>query len=116
VHGRSANSLGVHGISGVGVGVWADSDGGCALNVIGKVAFSSADRVTIGRGLSRATVAPPGGVSGIALILVTLQGNPSGKKASGFSHVEPNPSAGTFDVVLTGPTARAVDFAYFVIG
>jgi hypothetical protein len=97
-------------------GVWAESDGGLALRVIGMVAFSSADRGTIGVGASPATVTPAGGVSDFALILVTLQGNPSGKKASAFSHVEPNPSAGTFEVVLTGPTGRAVDFAYFVIG
>lgn len=116
VQGRSANSLGVHGISDGGIGVIAESDGGCALSVLEKVAFSSADRGTIGAGRSRATVTPSGGVSDFALILVTLQGNPSGKKASGFSHVEPNPSAGTFDVVLTGPVARTVDFAYFVIG
>lgn len=116
VQGRSANSLGVQGISDVGIGVMAGSDGGVALSVIGKVAFSSADRGTIGRGASRVTVTPSGGVSGFALILVTLQGNPSGRKASAFSHVEPNPTAGTFDVVLTGPAARTVEFGYFVIG
>ncbi len=116
VRGYAADGTGVHGISDAGIGVLAESAGVCALSVIGKVAFSSADRGTIIAGRSRATVMPPGGLSGFALVLVTLQGNPSGKRASAFSHVELNPSAGTFDVVLTGPAARAVDFGYFVIG
>lgn len=116
VEGRSANALGVHGISDDGIAVLAETARGFALSAMGKVAFSSADRAFIAAGASRATVRPAGGVSEFALILVTLQGNPSGKRASAFSHVRPDPAAGTFDVVLTGPAARQVDFAYFVIG
>ena len=89
-----------------------------ALDVSGRVKFSSAGVGAIPKGSVRTTVTPQG-VSQFRdgdMVLVTLQGNPSAKnKVVSFSHVELNYAAHTFDVVLSGQAASDTPFLYFIV-
>lgn len=98
----------------------APGEDATALDVSGRVKFSSAGVGVIAKGWARTTVTP----QNIAfpqfregdMVLVTLQGNPSAKnKVVYFSHVEPNYTAHTFDVVLSGPSASDTPFLYSIV-
>ena len=119
----SPDGYGVFGQSDNGVGVHAEAGAdlqGVALEVSGRMVFTGTGRTSIPLGSQRVSVDPsPVPVSTTATqILVTLLGNPTapGKKAVAvhLSHVEiTGPNA--FDIVLTGPAARAIEASFFIV-
>lgn len=128
VMGSTGSGVGVVGMAHTsGIGVVAIAESGLALQARGDAEFwgsvsfgGAAGRGTIAAGASRATVTTGVRRSEAPQILVTLLGDPRGKRPSAFSHVEigePNGNGTwTFDVVLSGAAGRATPFAYLVMG
>jgi hypothetical protein len=101
--------------SSTGIGVFAqNTGGGSALTVSGPSVFSRSGVVTIPSGQTKATVAPPGGLSAAALVLAIMQNVAGGVSVKA---AVPNPTAGTFQIVLTkAPLAPATaTVAWFVV-
>jgi hypothetical protein len=107
-HGQAAT--GVFGSSNTGVGVRASSTSGQALKVSGRVGFSTAGHVSIGKGLRSVTVSRSY-ITTSSLVLATLQ------TADGAIAVaNAVPGAGRFTIHLTAAATTPVKVAWFVIG
>jgi hypothetical protein len=117
VRGDSADAAGVHGRSHHGTGVVAESTqfqfGELAFRAIGPVKFSTSGLADVAASTDRVTVNPGVPITAQSKVLAMLQGN-SGNKAT-VEHVELNPEAATFQVVLTKIPARPVQIAWFLI-
>jgi hypothetical protein len=117
VFGDSADAAGVHGRSHHGRGVVAevvDLVGGvAAFEAIGPVKFSTSGLADVAASTDRVTVNPGVPVTSQSKVLAMLQGI-SGNKAM-VEHVEVNPEADTFQVVLTRVPARPVQIAWFLM-
>jgi hypothetical protein len=117
VFGESSDAAGVHGRSHHGVGVLAESSqfqfGELAFQAIGPVKFSTSGLADVAASTDRVTVNPGVPITAQSKVLAMLQGN-SGNKAT-VEHVELNPEAATFQVVLTRVPARPVQIAWFLM-
>jgi hypothetical protein len=119
VSGDSFDGIGVRGRSEVGTGVRAEAGSlvqqgeGAAFEAIGPVKFSTSGLADVSASTDRVTVDPGVPITAQSKVLAMLQGN-SGNKAM-VEHVEPNPVASTFQVVLTRASARPVQIAWFLI-
>ena len=119
VLGSSGEGIGVHGRSDVGTGIKAEGvhpeEGGfgTAFEAVGPVKFSTSGLADVGASTDRVTVNPGVPISSQSKVLAMLQGI-SGNKAM-VEHVEVNPAADTFQVVLTRVPARPVQIAWFLI-
>ena len=105
---------GVSGISNLGIGVRAVSSGGTTLQADGPVKFSTAGQATIPKNKSSAKVDIRVDVTGVSIVLATLQSDPGGGVL--FSHVETNAGGNSFTVHLTGKAQKTTKVAYFLIG
>lgn len=105
--------VGVQGISGTGVGVEAISEGGLALNVVGKAAFSTAGAGTVPQGQNSVFVANPA-VTAESHISVTLVGNPGNREVRWVARA---PGSGfTVNVTPAPPNQRpATPFTYLIV-
>jgi hypothetical protein len=119
VFGSSTEGIGVHGRSEVGTGIKAEGvhpeEGGfgTAFEAVGPVKFSTSGLADLAASTDRVSVNPGVPISPQSKVLAMLQGN-SGNKAM-VEHVEVNPVADTFQVVLTKVPARPVQIAWFLI-
>lgn len=115
-HSTYGNAIGVNGRTDVGTGVKAEVtelQEGTALEAVGPVKFSTSGLADVGASTDRATVDPGVPITSQSKVLATLQGN-AGNKAM-VEHVELDPAADTFAIVLTRPPMRAVQVAWFLI-
>jgi hypothetical protein len=109
VWGTSSLGIGVHGFSEVGTGIKAEAtevNEGTAFEPVGPVKFSTSGLAAIAVSADRATVDPGVPITTQSKVLATLQGKAGNK--SMVEHVELNPAAGTFQIILTKPAMRAV--------
>jgi hypothetical protein len=119
VRGESGVGIGVHGRSEVGTGIKAEAvhpeEGGfwTAFEAVGPVKFSTSGLADVAASTDRVTVNPGVPISPQSKVLAMLQGN-SGNKAM-VEHVEVDPAADTFQVVLTRIPARPVQIAWFLM-
>jgi hypothetical protein len=116
VFGESSDAAGVQGRSHHGRGVLAevvDLLGGVAFEAVGPVKFSTSGLADVAASTDRVTVNPGVPITAQSKVLAMLQGN-SGNKAM-VEHVELNPEADTFQVVLTKIPARPVQIAWFLM-
>jgi hypothetical protein len=119
VWAESNDGPGVRGRSVIGTGVVAEAGPlvqqgeGAAFEAIGPVKFSTSGLADVSASTDRVTVDPGVPITAQSKVLAMLQGN-SGNKAM-VEHVEPNPVASTFQVVLTRASARPVQIAWFLI-
>jgi hypothetical protein len=119
VLGESGQGIGVHGRSQVGTGIKAEGvhpeEGGfgTAFEAVGPVKFSTSGLADVAASTDRVTVNPGVPISPQSKVLAMLQGN-SGNKAT-VEHIEVNPEANTFQVVLTRIPARPVQIAWFLM-
>jgi hypothetical protein len=116
VFGDSSDGSGVRGRSLIGTGVKAEAtvlQEGTAFEAVGPVKFSTSGLADVGASTDRVTVDPRVPITAQSKVLALLQGN-SGNKAM-VEHVELNPEADTFQVVLTRVPARQVQIAWFLI-
>jgi hypothetical protein len=129
VEGRSdhdpATGIGVKGYSRHGDGLVGESDEGTAVHaqalaqtatalvVEGRVSFTTAGLDAVGIGSRSATINPKVPLTARSKVLVTLMSDPGLRDVK---FVSVNPTAGTFQVHLTGlPAVTPVKFAWFVI-
>ena len=113
---NSGTGIGVRGNSAVGTGVKAEVSEfqeGTALEAVGPVKFSTSGLADVAASTDRVTVDPGVPITSQSKVLATLQGNAGNK--SMVEHVELDPAADTFQIVLTKPVMRAVQVAWFLI-
>ena len=117
VSGESGVGIGVRGRTEVGTGIKAEAahfqSEGTAFEAVGPVKFSTSGLADVAASADRVTVNPGVPISPQSKVLAMLQGN-SGNKAM-VEHVEVNPVAETFQVVLTKVAARSVQIAWFLM-
>jgi hypothetical protein len=117
VYGYSTGGIGVHGFTPAGTAVKAEVERseieGTAFEAVGPVKFSTSGLADVSASTDRVTVNPGVPMTSQSKVLAMLQGN-SGNKAM-VEHVELNPEADTFQVVLTKVAARPVQIAWFLI-
>jgi hypothetical protein len=116
VTGSSGEGIGVHGLSGIGTGIKAEAshfEEGTAFEAVGPVKFSTSGLADVAGSTDRVTVDPGVPITVQSKVLATLQGN-TGNKAI-VEHVEVNAAGGTFQIVLTKPSMRPVQVAWFLI-
>jgi hypothetical protein len=116
VIGKSASALGI-GVLGScdeGTGVLASSKSGLALTVLDRVEFKSSGIGTIPSGSASHAVDPGVAIADGTRVLVTLHGDAGGDTV--LKRVVKNTTAGTFKVILTGPSANDCAFSWFLIG
>jgi PPE-repeat protein len=117
VSGASGVGIGVRGRTEVGTGIKAEAahfeSEGTAFEAVGPVKFSTSGLADVAAPTDRVTVDPGVPITSRSKVLAMLQGN-SGNKAA-VEHVEVNPVAATFQVVLTKVPARSVQIAWFLI-
>jgi len=117
VSGESGVGIGVRGRTEVGTGIKAEAahfqSEGTAFEAVGPVKFSTSGLADVAASTDRVTVDPGVPISPQSKVLAMLQGN-SGNKAM-VEHVEVNPVADTFQVVLTKISARPVQIAWFLM-
>jgi hypothetical protein len=113
---NSGTGIGVRGNSAVGTGVKAEVSElqeGTAFEAVGPVKFSTSGLADVAASADRVTVDPGVPISAQSKVLATLQGNAGNK--SMVEHVELDPAADTFQIVLTKPSMRPVQVAWFLI-
>jgi hypothetical protein len=116
VHGSATSGRAVHGAATTGVGVRAVATTGLALEVAGRVQFSRSGRASVPANKKSVDVTVPGGLSGSANVLATLQ-----IKRGGI-HVlaaRPNyPAAGQVRIYISdvASTTASTPLAWFVLG
>jgi hypothetical protein len=119
VTGSSGEGIGVLGHTEVGTGIKAEAahpeEGGfgTAFEAVGPVKFSTSGLADVAASTDRVTVNPEVPISPQSKVLAMLQGD-SGNKAM-VEHVEVNPVADTFQVVLNRIPARPVQIAWFLM-
>jgi hypothetical protein len=120
VYGYSTGNtggIGVHGFTPAGTAVKAEVERseieGTAFEAVGPVKFSTSGLADVSASTDRVTVNPGVPMTSQSKVLAMLQGN-SGNKSM-VEHVELNPVARTFQVVLTKASARPVQIAWFLI-
>jgi hypothetical protein len=118
VAGHSSTGIGVHGTTEVGTGVKAEvifdiPEDIAAFEAVGPVRFSTSGLAAVPSSTDRVTVNPGVLVGTQSKVLATLQGNP-GNKAM-VEHVELNPDADTFQIVLSRAPTRPIQVAWFLI-
>jgi hypothetical protein len=115
--GDNTTGIGVQGRTQVGTGIKAEAAHfqleGTAFEAVGPVKFSTSGLADVAASTDRVTVNPGVPITAQSKVLAMLQGN-SGNKAM-VEHVELNPEADTFQVVLTKIPARPVQIAWFLI-
>jgi len=110
VYGSSENGgTGVHGTSNTGVGVSAASTSGDALQVVGRVSFSTSGLATVAA--HKKSVNVIAGVTASSIILATLQTD-----VGAIAVASAVPHSGSFRINLTAAPSRPVKVAWFVIG
>jgi hypothetical protein len=117
VLGDSTFGIGVQGRTQVGTGIKAEAahfqSEGTAFEAVGPVKFSTSGLADVSASTDRVTVNPGVPMTSQSKVLALLQGI-SGNKAM-VEHVEVNPVADTFQVVLTKIPARPVQIAWFLM-
>ena len=126
--GRSTAPIGygVFGTSDTGTGVQAITKNGSALaatvstggtgralNVAGRVKFSTSGLATVASGSNQKIVNPGIPLSGTSKVLATLMGNAGGSVT--VKRVAVDAAADTFTIFLTGASANDVSVAWFVL-
>lgn len=115
VYGAASTGRGVEGETATGVGGYFSATGaGAALQVAGRVRFSTCGVATVPAGSRSKLVHPGVALSGTSRVLATLQGDPG--NAATVQRVAVNATADTFTITLTGKPARSVAVAWFIIG
>ncbi len=99
--------------TGTGTGVHAESAGGTALDVTGKVVFNRSGRATIATGKSSLVVTVPGGVAANSLCFATLTVYRSGVYVAA---VRPNYPAGKMTVYLNKAIGTRTVLSWVVLG
>ncbi len=99
--------------TGTGTGVHAESAGGTALDVTGKVVFNRSGRATIASGKSSLVVTVPGGVAATSLCFATLTVYRSGVYVAA---VRPNYPAGKMTVYLNKAIGTRTVLSWVVLG
>ena len=99
--------------TGTGTGVHAESAGGTALDVTGKVVFNRSGRATIASGKSSLVVTVPGGVAATSLCFATLTVFRSGVSVAA---VRPNYPAGKMTVYLNKAIGARTVLSWVVLG
>jgi len=95
-----------------GRGVLARSREGRALQVNGRVRFSTTGVATLPAGASEVTVTPTFRLVGSAKVLALAQGDPG--SAATVRFVTTDPAGNTFTVHMTEPVAASTPVAWFV--
>jgi hypothetical protein len=117
VSAHSPFGIGVNGSTIGGTGIKAEAsppaENGTAFEAVGPVKFSTSGLADVAASTDRVTVNPEVAITAQSKVLAMLQGN-SGNKAM-VEHVEVNPVAVTFQVVLTKIPARPVQLAWFLM-
>jgi hypothetical protein len=118
VAGHSPLGIGVHGTTEVGTGIKAEVTPGIpedrtAFEAVGPVKFSTSGLADVPASADRVTVNPGVPITSESKVLATLQGNTGNK--SMVEHVELDPAADMFQIVLTKPSMRPVQVAWFLI-
>ena len=117
VLGENTTGIGVHGFTPAGTAVKAEVERseieGTAFEAVGPVKFSTSGLADVSASTDRVTVNPGVPMTSQSKVLAMLQGI-SGNKAM-VEHVELNPVARTFQVVLTKIPARPVQIAWFLM-
>jgi hypothetical protein len=94
-----AANTGVYGYAPAGTGVYARSDTGIGLKVVGKARYNRAGKATVSAGKTSVDVTVAGGIASNTIITATLQAYRTGVSIAG---VRPNyPSAGKARIYLT---------------
>jgi hypothetical protein len=109
--GQGTNgATGVYGLSDTGTGIYAESTSGDALQVVGKVAFSTSGLATVAANEQNADVTLAS-VTTSSMILATLQDDVGAiAVANAVAH------SGSFRINLSAAPTSAVKVAWFVIG
>jgi hypothetical protein len=117
VLGDNTTGIGVQGRTQVGTAIKAEAahiePQTLAFEAVGPVKFSTSGLADVAASTDRVTVNPGVPITAQSKVLAMLQGN-SGNKAT-VEHVELNPEAATFQVVLSKVPARPVQVAWFLM-
>lgn len=115
VHGAASTGRGVFGETATGVGGYFGATGsGTALQVAGRVKFSTCGVATVPAGSKSRVVVPGVALGAGSRVLATLQGDPG--NAATVQRVAVNAAADTFTVYLTAKPSTSVPVAWFIIG
>ena len=120
VYGTSGSAEGVYGASGTGVGVYGwtewgtavkavNTQGGIALEVVGRVSFSQCSLATVPAGAKSVTVALSG-VTTSSAVFATLQAD-----AGAIAVANAVPADGSFTINLTAAPTSPVQVAWMVL-
>jgi hypothetical protein len=105
----TGGATGLRGTSDTGIGVYAASTKGAALEVVGKVSFNRSGITTIPAKSASATV-DLAGVSSSSMVLATLQ-----QAAGSVGVANVVPASGSFVINLSGAPAASVRVAWLVL-
>lgn len=106
----AGDTYGVSGQSDSGTGVYAQSTSGNALQVVGKVAFSTSGLASVPKG-GKSVKVNLAGTTTASLVLATIQG-----AAGTIAVANAVPAKNSFSINLTGAAPSALKVAWFVIG
>jgi hypothetical protein len=108
----SPTGYGVHGLSGTGTGVFAESNSGTALKVTGRAKFSTSGVATITAGTTSKKVTPNVNVTSNSFVLLTPKTNIGGR-ALWFTT---DTSGDTFTIHMSSTRSSSTRVAWLLLG